>query len=367
MKIAFIPANVSGVSFYRVWQPAEALRKMGHKVAVLWYKHDHLHMHPWEEDLMTRETSIVRDVHMAYQWADCVVWQTIHTPGALQMFTELKNHYKVPTLTELDDYVFTLPEANIASRVYYPGSQESRIAFQQLSTSDALIVSTPYLKEAYGSFNKNIHVVENTINFSLWRKPPPRLRQSPNLTIGWVGGGTHNEDLALLLPVISGLRAQYPNIRWKFISGGPCPPEFKDIKNLQWKHAFKTIDKYPAFVAKQGFDIGVAPLVDNTFNRSKSNLRWLEYTALGIPTVASDVEHFRRSTAALASTTDEWIYELGCLIENHSERQQAKQIAEDAVKAGFTPKHAALKYQQILKEVITNARSNKIPAASKSS
>ncbi len=39
--------------------------------------------------------------------------------------------------------------------------------------------------------------------------------------------------------------------------------------------------------------IGLAPLADTEFNRYKSDLKWLEYTALGLPVVASDLEPYR--------------------------------------------------------------------------
>ena len=41
------------------------------------------------------------------------------------------------------------------------------------------------------------------------------------------------------------------------------------------------------------FDIGLAPLVDNAFNISKSFLKPLEMNALGIPVLASDVGPYR--------------------------------------------------------------------------
>tara|TARA_R110002167_G_scaffold153010_10_gene347146 strand:+ start:62 stop:391 length:330 start_codon:yes stop_codon:yes gene_type:complete len=40
-------------------------------------------------------------------------------------------------------------------------------------------------------------------------------------------------------------------------------------------------------------DIGICPLIDNLFNRSKSNLKWLQYSALGAATVASDLDPYK--------------------------------------------------------------------------
>ena len=54
---------------------------------------------------------------------------------------------------------------------------------------------------------------------------------------------------------------------------------------------------YPGFVdwckSQARWHIGVAPLVDDEFNRSKSPIKALDYAALGVAVVASDVPAYR--------------------------------------------------------------------------
>jgi hypothetical protein len=55
------------------------------------------------------------------------------------------------------------------------------------------------------------------------------------------------------------------------------------------------VQEYPNWICSNWQShIGIAPIADNTFNDSKSELKWLEYTALGVPTVASDVGPYKR-------------------------------------------------------------------------
>jgi hypothetical protein len=56
------------------------------------------------------------------------------------------------------------------------------------------------------------------------------------------------------------------------------------------------------------FDVGLAPLTDNVFNRSKSGLRLLEHSWCGVPTVASDYPPYSDTgiPCRLASTETEW-------------------------------------------------------------
>src|SRR3546814_14721972 len=62
------------------------------------------------------------------------------------------------------------------------------------------------------------------------------------------------------------------DLQCAFTKWVPTPEEF-----------FRSID----------YAVGVAPLSDTTFNRSKSDIKFLELAALGIPTIASDVAPYR--------------------------------------------------------------------------
>lgn len=357
LRILFIPTNVSGVQFYRCWQPAEALRAMGHKVAVLWYTSKYLSMAPWEQDILSEQygEGIQRDIEMGCNWADVVVWMALHTPHTLDLFHTMKIRYAKPTLTEMDDYIFSVPTKNMASTVYHPGASLTKIALEQMKSSDGLICSTPYLSDQYAGLCKKRWVVENVIDLRPWRVRSPR-RQGP-ITIGWMGGGSHNEDHEMIKEAVKETISKNKNVRFSYVSGCPCPEFFEGINRLDWKFDFQTIDKYPKFIGKFNFDIGIAPLVDNNFNRGKSNLRWLEYSALGIPTVASPLPHFKESiahdkTGFLSYTYDDWISSLQRLISAPELRDTIGKAARLEVKDKWNLKSAGLKYEAAIKELL---------------
>ena len=60
-----------------------------------------------------------------------------------------------------------------------------------------------------------------------------------------------------------------------------------------------TVRRYPARLARMNLDIAVAPLVDHPFNRAKSALKLLEYGALALPVVATDIEPYRGAPVSL--------------------------------------------------------------------
>jgi glycosyltransferase involved in cell wall biosynthesis len=84
------------------------------------------------------------------------------------------------------------------------------------------------------------------------------------------------------------------------------------------------------------FDIGVIPLSDHAFNESKSHIKALEYSALGIPVVASDSAPYRDFvvdgvTGYLCRTPDEWRARLRELVNDADARAElgaaAKKLA----------------------------------------
>jgi len=369
-----------------MWAPAMEMRKMGHKAALLWYKHDQFKRpdFEWEIDNPEIGWAIRKDLDMACEWGDVVVWMAVHTPSALKFYEEMRlKHSGKPFLLELDDIVFDVPGYNVGSQAYYPGSPLSEILLRQIKGCDGIIVSTPFLKKRLEKYHQNIRVVENTIDSSLWRRsPPPRRRR---INIGWVGGATHEKDLALIKNVVQDVCSQNKHVRFKILHG--CPEFFKHTPDcswldtndpryhkgdpcprcgglpmVQWSHKFTSIDKYPEWVSKEGFDIGIAPLLDNTFNRAKSNLRWLEYSAMGIPTVASPVENFKLSivdgkTGLFADSPDEWVSQLTRLINDPQLRASIGKSALNEVRENWTPRKQAEKYLRTIEE-ITNAEPN---------
>jgi glycosyltransferase involved in cell wall biosynthesis len=74
------------------------------------------------------------------------------------------------------------------------------------------------------------------------------------------------------------------------------------------------------------FDIGIAPLAYNEFNKSKSDLKVLEYASLGIPVVASDFGPYADTvvhgeTGFLVKHSHEWSRYLRMLVEDHQLRE----------------------------------------------
>lgn len=198
----------------------------------------------------------------------------------------------------MDDLLTNLPPGNPFSRTNYPDIAD-RIR-RALDHCDRLVVSTPALAQAYGPLAREVRVIPNAIDLARWPKPQPR-RERKRLRVGWAGAAQHLDDLRLIAPVVEATAGEF---EWVFL--GMCPPEMR-----AWAaevHPMVTVGRYPARLAAMELDIAVAPLVDHPFNRAKSSLKLLEYGALALPVVASDVEPYREAPVSrVGDNPDAWI------------------------------------------------------------
>lgn len=93
--------------------------------------------------------------------------------------------------------------------------------------------------------------------------------------------------------IIETIEKTVDTVQWVFF--GYAPPKLKkyiEAKKIEC-HAGVNIYNYPEKFASLKLNVVVAPLQDNEFNRCKSNIKWLECAALGIPLLAQDINTYR--------------------------------------------------------------------------
>jgi hypothetical protein len=101
------------------------------------------------------------------------------------------------------------------------------------------------------------------------------------------------DDLDLILDLI---KATVNDFQWVFL--GHLHHKIKPYvdKGLIEHHHGVDIYNYPNKLHSLNLNCIVAPLIKNTFNRCKSNIKILEASALGIPFFVQDIENYSRYT-----------------------------------------------------------------------
>ena len=102
--------------------------------------------------------------------------------------------------------------------------------------------------------------------------------------------------------------------------------------------------------------VGLAPLVPHTFNRSKSNLKFLEYAAQGIATIASNFGPYADSiidgeTGILISDNRDWYDAIRTLMDDDDYRQKLVTNAQKYVKENYNLKDNYVHWKNAIDEV----------------
>ena len=177
---------------------------------------------------------------------------------------------------------------------------------QIVTSSRALLKLVQSWKDCYTSLHTTTlsHLPHLVIN-ELARNPP--TRDSQRLRVLWAGAQHHGADLALLANIVE---QTYQEFTWVFF--GDRPRQLPVFVQYEFQPPVP-FEAYTEKLRDLAPDVAVAPLQDTPFNRYKSPLKLLEYAALGVPVLASNVQAYTQSSAMLMRTESDWLAALNQL------------------------------------------------------
>lgn len=284
-------ADYEGPGYYRVGLPFQALRGQ---------------FDGWET------TSSMRILLQEAAECDIVVGQRLTNPAS-SLWWEGNAIDGRCLIYELDDDLWDLHPTNSAYKFWADPERRQHLT-RNVEVASGVTVSTPHLAEVVSKINPNVFVLPNCVDESLLAVERPRRDK---LTIGWSGSATHIGDFQRTVDPLIRYFRKYPETDMHFMSDLNYAPMIKK-RNARHTGWTKGVSKFHRTI---DFDIGIAPLAGHHFNLSKSPIRALEYAALGIPIVASDVGPYRDFvqhgvTGFLCRTDDQWWKALRALTED---------------------------------------------------
>lgn len=238
--------------------------------------------------------------------------------ATLDLAQELSRHAAglgIPLVYDLDDNLVALDP--LAEN----GKYQPMLAVVRhfIAHADVLWASTPELgRELAASEGRNVEVHRNALDPVVWEtalRAPVRESSSGPVRVVYMGTMTHNEDLEMVAPCLRRLKKKHGSHLEVSLIGVREGGASED-----WCSALPVPEavgsSYPAFaswIGSQGtFDIGISPLRDTTFNRSKSEIKVLDYAVLGLAPVVSDLEPYRSTVSdgvngmLVGSDPEEW-------------------------------------------------------------
>lgn len=343
-RVAVLPSDRSACGFYRVLQPLRRLHEQG-RIQLL--------LHEYEDGRFGMHPGMKFDV-----------WVVQKPGGALYPGDEMEEAFLADVkrngprvVYEVDDDLERVPKENPVKKPWsFPGyiarTRELMRACRLVTTT------TPYAAENLRAIHPEVRVVPNGVNAAIWEVPPPR-EEGGELRIVWAASPMHVEDARLLIGPFRVLFRKYGHIKL-VLAGGRFPQLESALpaNRVEYAGAVADINAWPGFARSLRPDIWLAPLVDSKFARSKSNLKWLEGTALMAPVVASDVEPYRADPdgemlpCARVRNTREWVMALSVLIESREHRAALAEQAWRVAQQHYTAQHSADAWMRVIEEVI---------------
>lgn len=237
----------------------------------------------------------------------------------------------VTVLFEIDDYVQAIRKMRDHDFAGTFGKDAVRAFEMTMRAADGLVVSTEWLARRYRSFNPNVWVCRNGLDMRRYALTRPARAE---VNIGWAGGTGHREAVRPWLAPVAAVMREHAATRFVTV-GQPfareLEPAFGAARTLAVP--FSPLDTYPA--AMTLFDVALAPAGKGNFFRGKSDLRWLESSALGVPLIADpdvypEIEH--GVTGFHATTPDEVREHLGALVADPALRARVGEAARSYVR-----------------------------------
>lgn len=231
---------------------------------------------------------------MIFSMADVFFLQRPYASSHLEMVQMAKDN-KVPVWVDYDDDLFTVPVSNPAYRVY-ANEEVRRTVARIISMADYVTVSTNFLKNQLergpAPLNKNIKVVPNALNERIfdYRTRPTGDRKK---LIMWRGSTTHHKDLwHHLAPIVDSVNS---DSTWTWLFQGDKPWFlFERLgENAIFADSIDPIQYFKQMHAMKPSTM-VVPLHDCEFNRSKSNIAWLEAAFFGAMTIGPNWEEWQK-------------------------------------------------------------------------
>jgi glycosyltransferase involved in cell wall biosynthesis len=263
-----------------------------------------------------------------------------------------------PVILELDDLLIDLPSDHPDRRSNYYTAALLPI-MRAANEATALTVSTSSLANHLRDINPNIWVLQNYLNEHIWIIPSgaAQKNEEPQMVIGYFGSDSHLPDLEFISTALLNIIRRYGNqVRLRFWGCHP-PAELSEHPQVYWTPlSTGNYAEYASYVQKQHCDIFIAPLKNNQFNQSKSPLKFIEYSSLGIAGVYSNVAPFSSivvhgKNGLLANTVEDWENCLESLIENPAYRNNLGQAAQATIREGWLLSQNAQQWTDAYQEI----------------
>lgn len=268
----------------------------------------------------------------------------------------------VPLLADLDDITFDVSQLasgewhywqsldSDAQKVWRDRFESQRRALEDV---DGVLVTTEPLAKAVEALGCCSWIWPNGFGSLSWeisafqrhRRKAERQEFVPSdVVIGYASGTpTHQADFSVVASALGRICLAFPYVRLSLL-GAIDPADYSCLRVCSDKiQRSKAVPYCNLSSAIARFDVNLAPLqLASRFCQAKSELKFFEAAAVGVPSIASPTSPFKsviknRVNGFLASSEEEWFFYLSELVSRPKLRRRLGRKACQTANRLFSP------------------------------
>ncbi|MDD2660030.1 MAG: glycosyltransferase [Methylococcales bacterium] len=260
---------------------------------------------------------------------------------------------EAPMVYDLDDMFFDI-------HPFHPSYHSLKKHFPYikwiLKEADIITVSTLQLKKSLSKYtSRPIHINPNIIDFNLFFSTP-RLRTNQfNFLVS--GTATHQRDWAIIEePIVEILKIYGEKINFVFF--GDIPKRLSNHSSVNIIPFQPNYKQYARELKELDIHAALVPLEDTKFNQGKSNIKWLEYSAAGIPGAYSDITPYNscirheENGLLVKNNPDSWFDAMNQLIVDSEKTDYLIKNAQSEVRERYSIESSLAEYTSVVDSLL---------------
>lgn len=295
-----------------------------------------------------------------------------HKTAAEQLVTYCQ-HKGIKLVYETDDDLYNIFKKRDIYGSYHKDALEALMVVTE--KADVVITSSPLLQKQIQQDNHNTLCIPNALDEQIWLtqqngqfiQPQPR-QPDDKIRILYMGTKTHTEDLKIVKKAYQQIKEKYGNrVVLEIVGGVPDGTAiFGDVIEVEYAHFGNgQLDDYCQFVnwirEHNRWQLGIIPLQINEFNRKKTYIKFLDYAALGIAAICTNIDPYREvvrngeNGLLINNDTQAWYQTMCQLIEDTALRQRLATQAFQDLTQHHILQHVARQFAQPYLDLIQTA------------
>jgi glycosyltransferase involved in cell wall biosynthesis len=230
---------------------------------------------------------------------------------------------------DIDDAIFMSPAGEQDKSLLKLLKWRSKVAFTTKRAYKVLAVNQ-HLAEWAQRFNPRVSLIPTTIDPDYHRPAAVAPPKNGRPVIGWTGTFSTAPYLDVVRGALERLQRSHSFKLRAICNRDPGFTNLDAYEFVPWKEATEIEDL-------QQFDIGIMPVPDTPWALGKVGFKAIQYSAVGVPPVASDVGSARdviddgRTGLLVPNTEEAWISALSRLLDDETLRIRLGRAARERV------------------------------------